>query len=63
MFLNSVDTDNLLQKIISTSYTSFSLFGLYFMRADGLKSTNADAGLDRRDAEAFDTQVQPPKSD
>ena len=40
-----------------------ALFGLYFARAGQLETTNADAGLDRRDAEAFDTTPQPPKGD
>ena len=38
-----------------------ALFGLYFAKAGQLESTNADAGLDRRDAETYDAQVQPPR--
>ena len=40
-----------------------ALFGLYFARAGQLESTNADAGRDRRDAESYDAQIQPPKGD
>ena len=40
-----------------------ALFGLWFARAGQLSTTNADAGLDRRDAATYDTTVQPPKGD
>ena len=40
-----------------------ALFGLWAARSGQLQTTNADAGLDRRDAEAFDQPAQPPKGD
>ncbi len=48
---------------VSLLLAVIALFGLYFARAGQLETTNADAGLDRRDAEAFDTTPQPPKGD
>ena len=46
---------------VSLLLAVIALFGLYFARAGQLESTNADAGLDRRDAAAYDAQIQPPK--
>ena len=48
---------------VSLLLAVIALFGLYFARAGQLESTNADAGLDRRDAESFDAPLQPPKGD
>ena len=48
---------------VSLLLAVIALFGLYFARAPQLESTNADAGLDRRDAESYDAQLSPPKAD
>jgi hypothetical protein len=39
------------------------VMGAMLWRPDKLESADADAGRDRRDAELFDTQRQPPKGD
>ena len=46
---------------VSLLLAVIALFGLYFANQGQLLSTNADAGLDRRDATAYDAQVQPAK--
>ena len=48
---------------VSLLLAVIALFGLYFARLGQLESTNADVGLDRRDAETYDAQIQPPKGD
>ena len=48
---------------VSLLLAVIALFGLYFANQGALLDTNADAGLDRRDAEAYDAQIQPPKGD
>ena len=40
-----------------------ALFGLWAARSGQLESTNADAGMDRRDAATYDQTIQPPKGD
>ena len=48
---------------VSLLLAVIALFGLYFANQGQLLTTNADAGLDRRDAETYDTQLTPPKGD
>ncbi len=48
---------------VSLLLAVIALFGLFFVHNGALRSTNADAGLDRRDGEAYDLQPQPPKGD
>ena len=40
-----------------------ALFGLWAARSGQMETTNADAGLDRRDAATYDQVPQPPKND
>lgn len=49
--------------VISLALAALLVMGAMLWAPDRQRSLNADAGLDRRDAETFDTQVQPPKSD
>ena len=48
---------------VSLALAVLALFGLWSMNQGGLRTTNADAGLDRRDAETYSQQPQPPKGD
>lgn len=48
---------------VSLLLAALALFGLFFSRSEQLETTNADAGLDRRDAQESTTQLQPPKGD
>ena len=48
---------------VSLALAVLALIGLWSMNQGGLRTTNADAGLDRRDAESFSQQPQPPKGD
>ena len=49
--------------LIGLALAILALFGLWFARSSQLQTTEADVGHDRRDAEAFDQPVQPPKGD
>ena len=48
---------------VSLALAVAALLGLWTMRQGDLRTTNADVGQDRRDAEAFSQEPQPPKGD
>ncbi len=48
---------------ISLLAAAVLVFGAMLWRPDRLQSMEADAGHDRRDAELYDSAVQPPKGD
>ena len=48
---------------VSLALAVLAVFGIMLWQPEQLRSLNADAGRDRRDAEAFDTPVQAPKGD
>ena len=48
---------------VSLLLAVIALIGLFLAQNDQMRTMNADAGLDRRDAEAFSQTPQPPKGD
>jgi hypothetical protein len=48
---------------VSLLLAVIAVFGIMLWQPGQLASLNADAGHDRRDAEAFDTPVQAPKGE
>ena len=57
------DRPVLLVLVIGLILAVLALFGLWAARSGQLETTNADAGMDRRDAATYDQTIQPPKSD
>jgi hypothetical protein len=49
--------------VIGLALAVLALFGLFFARSGQLSTTNADAGMDRRDAATYSDPTQAPKSD
>ncbi len=48
---------------VSLLLAVIAVFGIMLWQPDQLQDLNANAGQERRDAEAFDTPVQAPKGD
>ncbi len=57
------DRPVLLVLAVSLLLATLALFGLWAVQSDEMASAKADAGADRRDAEAFDQTPQPAKGD